>query len=222
MSHSQQPKMAQEEEGGGEGAPLWIISFADMISLLMAFFVMLSTFTAFDKDEKLKYRATVSNIMLPFGGVFQKAPKDSLSWKPPANEEIKEGPERPSSGQNLETGTVRKTPSKDYLSYKVFLIPASSMFYSTGDALTVKGCCWLDALIRYLGRIQGMVLISERGPGITDKAGLRKSIIVAKYLVEKGVPCERLNVSSRGTMPESYFQQKQMFEFCLLENGICP
>ena len=35
------PAPAQEEKG--ECAPLWIISFADMISLLMAFFVMLLT-----------------------------------------------------------------------------------------------------------------------------------------------------------------------------------
>ncbi len=35
-------KQAPAEEKG-EGAPLWIISFADMISLLMAFFVMLLT-----------------------------------------------------------------------------------------------------------------------------------------------------------------------------------
>lgn len=36
-------KPVQEEKG--ERAPLWIISFADMISLLMAFFVMLLTMT---------------------------------------------------------------------------------------------------------------------------------------------------------------------------------
>ncbi|MBN1506851.1 MAG: OmpA family protein [Sedimentisphaerales bacterium] len=35
------PALPQEEKG--ESAPLWIISFADMISLLMAFFVMLLT-----------------------------------------------------------------------------------------------------------------------------------------------------------------------------------
>lgn len=35
------PAPVQEEKG--ESAPLWIISFADMISLLMAFFVMLMT-----------------------------------------------------------------------------------------------------------------------------------------------------------------------------------
>jgi hypothetical protein len=36
-------KQKPPEEESGEGAPLWIISFADMISLLMAFFVMLLT-----------------------------------------------------------------------------------------------------------------------------------------------------------------------------------
>jgi len=37
------PKPAAVPEEKGECAPLWIISFADMISLLMAFFVMLLT-----------------------------------------------------------------------------------------------------------------------------------------------------------------------------------
>jgi outer membrane protein OmpA-like peptidoglycan-associated protein len=36
-------KAAPPQEEKGESAPLWIISFADMISLLMAFFVMLLT-----------------------------------------------------------------------------------------------------------------------------------------------------------------------------------
>ena len=222
MSHSKHPKMAQEEEGGGERAPLWIISFADMISLLMAFFVMLSTFSAFDKDEKLKYKAAISKATLSFGGAFQAAPKDSLSWKPPSNETAKKGPEKPSPEQNLEIGAVRKTVTDNYLERKVFLISTSSMFYSTGNVLTVEGRYWLDTLARYLGRIQGNVLISERGPGSVKKSKLKRSIAAAEYLVEKGIPAERLNVSGRGTMPESNFQQKDLLEFCILEKDICP
>lgn len=43
-------KQAAPEESG-EKAPLWIISFADMISLLMAFFVMLQTLAAEHTNE---------------------------------------------------------------------------------------------------------------------------------------------------------------------------
>jgi outer membrane protein OmpA-like peptidoglycan-associated protein len=44
-------KNQAQEEGGGEKAPLWIISFADMISLLMAFFVMLQTLATEHTNE---------------------------------------------------------------------------------------------------------------------------------------------------------------------------
>jgi len=44
-------KTQVQEESGGEKAPLWIISFADMISLLMAFFVMLQTMACERSNE---------------------------------------------------------------------------------------------------------------------------------------------------------------------------
>jgi outer membrane protein OmpA-like peptidoglycan-associated protein len=44
-------KKKQVQEESGEKAPLWIISFADMISLLMAFFVMLTTMATEHTNE---------------------------------------------------------------------------------------------------------------------------------------------------------------------------
>jgi outer membrane protein OmpA-like peptidoglycan-associated protein len=46
-------KHAAPPEEKGETAPLWIISFADMISLLMAFFVMLLTMSTTARSGKL-------------------------------------------------------------------------------------------------------------------------------------------------------------------------
>ena len=39
-------------EAGGEKVPIWIISFADMITLLLSFFVMLQTMAS-RRDDKL-------------------------------------------------------------------------------------------------------------------------------------------------------------------------
>jgi flagellar motor protein MotB len=83
-------------EEAGEKAPLWIISFADMISLLMAFFVMLLTM-AHEKSGKIAYEgegifeATIagfkkssSGFGMPvvFGGDTKKhgSGKDSLNY----------------------------------------------------------------------------------------------------------------------------------------------
>ena len=46
-------KHAAPPEEKGESAPIWIISFADMISLLMAFFVMLLTMSTSSRSGKL-------------------------------------------------------------------------------------------------------------------------------------------------------------------------
>ncbi len=56
-------KKGPPPEEKGESAPLWIISFADMISLLMAFFVMLLTMSSSARSGKLCQEGT---------GVFEK------------------------------------------------------------------------------------------------------------------------------------------------------
>jgi hypothetical protein len=63
----------QVHEESGEKAPLWIISFADMISLLMAFFVMLQTLASEHTNELFttgrgKFEATMGEFQRNING----------------------------------------------------------------------------------------------------------------------------------------------------------
>jgi flagellar motor protein MotB len=82
-SEPNKKKAQAPQEEQGEKAPLWIISFADMISLLMAFFVMLLTMANTQSGKLCNpgegifertvfgFKSTVSGFGLP--GLFGKA-----------------------------------------------------------------------------------------------------------------------------------------------------
>lgn len=214
-------KKVQEEEGGGESAPLWIISFADMISLLMAFFVMLSTFNSFDNQEKKKLDAAIQATIAPCGGIFQGSPQNSVGWKYQDRGEP-EGSSKPALESHKKTSAMNETSSKDFHSYKVFLVPAKNLFFTTGAALTPEGRKWIDTLAEYLTKMPGEVVISGRGPNQSSEQSITMALSVVNYLLSKGIPSERLNISSRGTLSGNHFQQQAMLEVCLMDGKTKP
>ena len=57
--------MADDEEGGGEeGAPAWMATFADLMSLLLTFFVLLLSFSTMDS---IKFMGMVGSVRYAFG-----------------------------------------------------------------------------------------------------------------------------------------------------------
>lgn len=210
-------KPAQEEEGG-ESAPLWIISFADMISLLMAFFVMLSTFNAYDKDEKLKAEAAIEATVVSLGGCMKKAPTNSLSPSR-LDDGQSEGSSKPTLEKPKKSSSLNKTSEKDFRDYNVFLISTDKLFFSSGTTFTPEGKKWLDTLASYLPNIAGTCVISGQGPQ-SDELSVRRALSVTDYLVSSGISPKRMNISSRGTLPRRCFQQEPMLEICFVEESI--
>jgi flagellar motor protein MotB len=219
---SSEEKKAVEEEGGGESAPLWIISFADMISLLMAFFVMLSSFNEFDKVEKKKLEAIVDSALMECGGWMSMAPNSSMSPGLSDMEDVTNGPEVPSLDQTRKADEINQTYSKKFFTDKTFLVPAEFLFYSSGAALTTDGKQWLDGLSVYLSKMTGQVLIAEKNTAQKISSAPLRAIAVAEYLVTKNIESGRISIGKDGTASYPPGEQQQTMEISLLEKEICP
>jgi len=211
----------QEEEGGGEGAPLWIISFADMVSLLMAFFVMLSTFSTYGGGEKAKLKNVGRAIANYVGFGWYPYPfKSAIGPPPPAASEAEQGSERPTLESTSDGKSLAKTGPKDFRSQRVFLIESKKVFVSDRVVLTGEGREFLDSVALFVSKTPARVVIAEVGSGEKDELGTDRTIAVIKYLGGKGVPKERCNMGIKGTLPEKVFKAERMLEITLLEEGV--
>ena len=61
--------MAIEEEAG-PGIPEWVVTFGDMMSLLLTFFIMLVSMSELKEDER--YQAMVESFRQQFGQFFDR------------------------------------------------------------------------------------------------------------------------------------------------------
>lgn len=194
---------AQEEESG-ESAPLWIISFADMISLLMAFFVMLSTFSSFGPKESEKFRTVTKYALMPNCGWHSRAPQSAVTPTLVAAGDGTTGSEKPTLETKSNNKGLKEGHSPDYKTARVFTAESSKIFIAKGRALSPNGQEVLGALALYLQKVPGQIVIYVKGannrgavqPDESDVLSISRAIIVLGYLESKGIPKERCTISS--------------------------
>jgi len=211
------PKPPEEE--GGEGAPLWIISFADMISLLMAFFVMLTTFSGFGPKESAKLRKVITAALAPdyYGGWFQNPSRAAMGRQMVATGQAEKGSEKPTLEESTGSGLLAQTQSKDFRSHKVFLIESKKAFWATGTSLSTEGRDFLSNLALLIGKSPCRIAISETGPGDNPETGIQRAIAAVEYLENNGIAKSRCGISTRTTMPQTNSKDERILEIVLLE-----
>jgi chemotaxis protein MotB len=221
MAHGKH-KPKQEEEEGGEGAPLWIISFADMMSLLMAFFVMLSTFSGFGPAEAERLQRTVKAVLAPnyYGGWYTPYPRTAMGAQAMAAGQLERGSEKPTLEENQAKGLLKETPAGDFRSRKIFLIESRNVFWGAGTALSPGGRDFLNTLASFVSKIPDRIVICEDGPGQDDQQGLVRAAWVLNYLTGKGISKDRCSIAARGMSPDRSFQTQRMLEIALLSASV--
>ncbi len=212
-------KPKQQEEESGEGAPLWIISFADMISLLMAFFVMLSTFSGFGEAETAKLNRAVKIALSAnyYGGWYRDPPLSSMAHHMRAAGQSQKGSEKPTLEESQGTGLLAETEPAGFENRKIFLVESRKVFWAAGATLSQEGREFLDLFAAFVNMRPEKVTISENGPGPDGDLGINRAIAVIGYLNGKGVSKSRLSIGVKGMLPDNNFSTERMLEITLLD-----
>ncbi len=233
----------KQEEESGEGAPLWIISFADMMSLLMAFFVMLSTFSGFGPSEAEKLQKAVkATLAAQYGGWHREASRTAVGSQTPAAGQPVRGSEKPTLQDTDGKGLLKETEAGDFRKRKIFLIESKTVFWGVGNTLSSNGRDFLDNLASFAARMPDRLIISESGPEDTavggekdampprkpatdyrppaTDVGLRRATVVLNYLANRGISRDRCSIAVRGMSPDRGVETQRMLEIALLSTSV--
>ncbi len=140
-------KRKRTEPEEASGAPEWMVTFSDCMTLLLTFFVLLLSFSSFDENifEQL---TTVFFEGRPSVGSGQENTEDRSSFLPTkqidASQNVAKGSEKSSLATGLDGGVQEETESVDFHRQKVFLISSNTIFWGKAQLFRLRvAILWL-------------------------------------------------------------------------------
>ncbi len=220
-----------EEE---QGAPEWMLTFSDCMTLLLTFFVLLLSFSSFDDKIFIKLKVMFSQA-LPTISKETDSDKDALLAQNLIvyGKEVEQGSEK----QTFKIGKIknikRETEPKDFLKRKVFSMPSQKIFWGRGSVISAEGEKILSAIATYLKEMPNKIVISENEQNVEDEIsklfGLHRAWSVMNYFVqEQNLNNAKFCISATSTLAlEKNYESKKhpnddrILEVILLERSIC-
>jgi len=224
----------QAESDEAPGAPEWMVTFSDCMTLLLTFFVLLLSFSSF--DEKVFRRLQVSFFnALPGVSQSDEASRDAVL----PTEQIEETPllikgsEKPTLIKGLKDNLKEDTPT-DFRSRKVFSISSERIFWGRGTLISAEGRRIMTKMASFLKEIPSRVVVNENGPASEEDAeqlGLSRAWAVMKYLTtEHNLNKKWFSISAASTLAQGSLRSgetdrastepERILEIVLLERSI--
>ena len=205
--------MADDEEGGGEeGAPAWMATFADLMSLLLTFFVLLLSFSSMDSR---KFMGMSGSIRYAFG--VQKDVPGKQVGKTDDMIQVSDSPrsgrqvfqalvktlERAAGDRGLKDSGIEISVGKDGVRMR---LPSDLLFAGGSSELNPKMLPFLNDIARrgrsgfWMINVEGHTdQIKKRGNDFSSSWRLSsdRAISTVDYLITKGkVPRNRLQADA--------------------------
>ncbi len=226
-------KMRKTDEDAPAGAPAWMTTFSDCMTLLLTFFVLLLSFSSFDE---------VSLVQL--FGALRRRPQPSISDNAQVTDDtiVRErdtvvdrtdkGAEKPASKKlervrnPKESEPVVETDA--YHDERVFYIPTGRLFWGNGNVLTTRGQEYLEKIAIFMRLVPCKVIVGQMnssrskpaGADIADSGLIRSSAVVKFLTQQQGLSASRFCVCPTRPSPSQKFRSESVMQIKLLAKDL--
>lgn len=175
----------KKPEDAPAGAPDWMVTFSDCMTLLLTFFVLLLSFAGFG-EETLNGIGQSFSDALPSVGRNSKTEAASMQQNNQSKrrDKITKGTETRTLTEDETNNFMKEKKALDFKNLRVFSVASEKVFWGEGSALSSTGKQTLDAFASFLATTPARIVISESGPGKNGDIGLPRSLAVLNYLTE--------------------------------------
>jgi len=185
------------------GAPEWMVTFSDCMTLLLTFFVLLLSFSSFDDKVFPKMESAFSDGLSSIG-LSRKPTQEAFELVPRImyEKDPDVGSETPTVDGQYESNPQTDLDFMDFQDQKVFLVPSNKIFLGMGTRMSVDGRQMLTDLGTLLKAVPNRVVITEhpvQEGNTASEIGLTRAWIVAQFLANQEIERTRFSISSAGT-----------------------
>lgn len=214
----------RKREGENSGNPAWLITFSDLMTLLLTFFVLLVSISTIDEMRRLEVLTTVTGAF-GFGTAYSNPIARTRS-----NQSVEPGPMELEQTADMEAikDMLWEDLGKDinFLSNKYVQILSISndvLFKKGSSELTPEGMRILDKMLPVLLRLEYPLLIGGHTSTMRDEAGedfllidqekklspswmlsYMRCVSVYNYLKSKSMPTSLLSLEAFGQYRPRY------------------
>ncbi len=213
------------------GAPEWMVTFSDCMTLLLTFFVLLLSFSSFDDKVFPKMQSAFAEGLSSIGLDFQK--NNTALEMTPRNEELENGSETRTMDGQYQSNPSTSMDFMNFQNQKVFLVPSTRVFLGHGTRMSSHGRQMLTDLAELLRAVPNRVVVAEHAIGGGDasrRIGLTRAWTVTQFLTEnRGLKKTRFSISAAGTTDPQTVRQSgvlaanpradRVVEIVILEQG---
>jgi chemotaxis protein MotB len=194
------------ESDDAPGAPEWMVTFSDCMTLLLTFFVLLLSFSSFDDQGVFRQLKVIYSKAFTSIFPMTQLDRDSLLYLSPVKyiQSLDQGSETSTLEQGSKDGLLKETKIINLTTGVAFLISSKKVFWAKGSAFSPEGYRIMDTMAPFLRESSSRIVISENGPvndQTSENFGLPRAWAVMEYLTkEQNLDSDRFSISAEGTL----------------------